>query len=58
MYEWVSVWVSELESEWVSFFTSVKQLMTYADVHLVKVNIIFVFCFSFLAFRFSLFAFR
>ena len=32
---------------------SIKQLMPYADVHLVKVKILFVF-----AFRFSLFAFR
>ena len=34
-------------------FTSIKQLMTYVDVHLVKVNIILFF-----AFRFSLFVFR
>ena len=31
--------------------------MTYADVHLVKVNISFVFRFSFFAFRFSFFRF-
>ena len=39
-------------------FTSIKQLMPYADVHLVKVKILFVFRFSFFAFRFSFFAFR
>ena len=39
-------------------FTSVKQLMPYADVHLVKVKILFVFRFSFFAFRFSFFAFH
>ena len=39
-------------------FTSIKQLMAYADVHLVKVKILFVFCFSLFVFRFSLFVFR
>ena len=39
-------------------FTSIKQLMAYADVHLVKVKILFVFRFSFFAFHFSFFAFR
>ena len=37
---------------------SIKQLMPYADVHLVKVKILFVFHFSFFVFRFSLFVFR
>ena len=36
-------------------FTSIKQLMAYADVHLVKVKILFVFRFSL---RFSLFVFH
>ena len=39
-------------------FTSIKQLMPYADIHFVKVYILFVFRFSFFAFRFSFFAFR
>ena len=39
-------------------FTSIEQLMAYADVHLVKVKILFVFRFSLFTFRFSLFAFR
>ena len=39
-------------------FTSIKQLMAYADVHLVKVKILLVFRFSFFTFRFSLFFFR
>ena len=41
-------------------FTSIKQLMPYADVHLVKVKILFFFAlrFSPFAFRFSLFAFH
>ena len=41
-------------------FTSIKQLMAYADVHLVKVKILLVFAFrfSFFAFHFSFFAFR
>ena len=47
--------MSELETECC---TSIKQLMAYADVHLVKVKILFVFRFSFFAFRFSFFAFR
>ena len=34
--------------------TSIDQLMPYADVHLVKVKIRFVFRFSFFAFRFSI----
>ena len=42
--EWVRKWVSEC-------FTSIKQLIPYADVHLVKVKILFVFRFSFFAFR-------
>ena len=46
--EWVRKWVSEC-------FTSIKQLMPYADVHLVKVKILFVFRFSLSVFRFSLF---
>ena len=45
--EWVRKWVSEC-------FTSIKQHMPYADVHLVKVKILFVFRFSFFAFRFSI----
>ena len=49
--EWVRMWVSEC-------FTSIKQLMAYADVHLVKVKILFVFRFSHFAFRFTLFTFR
>ena len=58
--EWVRKWVSEC-------FTSIKQLMPHADVHLVKVKILFdfhvslfffAFRFSFFAFRFSFFAFR
>ena len=32
--------------------------MAYADVHLVKLKIVFVFRFSFFAFHFSFFAFR
>ena len=55
MSECVSERVSELESE---CFTSIKQVMAYADVHLVKVKILFVFRFSFFAFHFSFFAFR
>ena len=65
---WIHEWVSVCVSEWVSqkmseCFTSIKQLMAYADVHLVKVKILFVFCFSlfvfrFFTFRFSLLAFR
>ena len=39
-------------------FTSIKQLMAYADVHLVKGKILIVFRFSFFAFHFSFFAFR
>ena len=41
-------------------FTSIKQLMpyAYADVHLVKVKILFVFRFSLFVFRFWLFIFR
>ena len=35
-------------------FTSIKQLMPYADVHLVKVFLFFAFRFSFFAFRFSI----
>ena len=41
---------------------SIKQLMAFADVHLVKVKILFflffAFRFSFFAFQFSFFAFR
>ena len=36
-------------------FTSIKQLMAYADVHLVSQD---SFCFSLFAFHFSLFTFR
>ena len=39
-------------------FTSIKQLMPYADVHFVSVKILFVFRFSLFVFRFSFFAFR
>ena len=39
-------------------FTSIKQLMSYADVHLVKDKILFVFRFSLFVLRFSLFVFR
>ena len=39
-------------------FTLIKQLIAYADVHLVKVKILFVFRFSLFVFRFSLFVFR
>ena len=49
--EWVSGWVRKLVSECI---TSIKQLMPYADVHLVKVKILFDFRFSFFAFRFSI----
>ena len=48
--EWVRKWVSEC-------VTSIKQLMPYADVHLVKVKILFVFRFSFFVFHFSIFIF-
>ena len=59
VHEWVSVWVSECVRKWVNeCFTSIKQLMAYADVHLVKVKILFVFRFSLFVFRFSLFVFR
>ena len=59
VHEWVSVWVSEWVRKWVSgCFTSFKQLMAYADVHLVKVKILFVFRFSLFVFRFSFFAFQ
>ena len=41
-------------------FTSIKQLMPYADIHFVKSRLFlfFAFRFSFFAFRFSFFAFR
>ena len=39
-------------------FTSIKQLMAYADIHLDKVKILFAFRFSFFAFHFPFFAFR
>ena len=39
-------------------FTSIKQLMAYADVHLVKVQNFFVFRFSLFVFRFSRFDIR
>ena len=59
VHEYVSVWVSEWVRKLVSeYFTSIKQLMPYADVHLIKVKILFVFRFSYFAFRFSFFTFR
>ena len=39
-------------------FTSFKQLMAYADIHLFKVKILLVFRFSLFVFRFSIFVFR
>ena len=51
----MSVWVSEWVRKWVSeCFTSIKQLMAYADVHLVFRFSLFVFRFSLLVFRFSI----
>ena len=35
-------------------FTSIKQLMLYADIHFVKVKILFVFHFSLFVFCFSI----
>ena len=53
---WIREFHSELVRKWVSeCFTSIKQLMLYADVHLVKVKILFVFRFSLFVFRFSFF---